>query len=65
MSQRTCKKRFANTCGSHEKDILFAVEKPKSKEVTNAIPVEGDRCIPVKILKRLFFFKLGTTQPKL
>jgi hypothetical protein len=56
-------KRFSDADGSEKDDVFEPVDKAESKEVADAITVEGNGSIPVESFEGLLFLKAGFAKP--
>jgi hypothetical protein len=53
---------FADTDGSEEEDVFVAIEEAKAEEITRAITVEGDGCVPIEVLEGVEFIEAGAVE---
>lgn len=62
VSKGTGKERLSNAYRPKEEDVLVAIEEAEVEEVTDPVPVEGDRGIPVEVLEGVVLLEPGPVE---
>jgi hypothetical protein len=60
VAEGTCQESLSDPGGPHEDDVFVTMKEPEAEEVSDAVPIEVDGCVPIELFEGL---RLGEARP--